>query len=48
MKDWPDNREKEPEWKLKAEFAVLSALLVLMGALSLWLLLSPSSPSVHP
>lgn len=47
MKEWPKQGE-EPAWKIRAEFAVLSAIAALIALLALWALLAPSQSFAHP
>lgn len=47
MKVWP-GPEAEPEWKIRAEFAFLSALGIFAALLVLWAFVSPAVADAHP
>lgn len=47
MKDWR-SADDEPSWKVRAEFAALSALLIFAALLIAWSFVRPAIVSAHP
>lgn len=47
MKDWPRLDDK-PAWKIRAEFAILSAIGLFIALLVVWAVLTPEPVSAHP